>query len=104
MSLLNDPPLDFPRKVIKKNGRGRPILEEYEIPEQAKEAVLKEMYPFEGVPSLSETRYDLHEGKNFLVGDFKVIREQDVNYLVSPYYYSSGGTAIDWMPARSEQD
>lgn len=31
--------------------------------------------------------------------EFKVVREGGRNYLVSPYYYESGGTMIDWMPA-----
>ena len=92
--------LKFPREVRQRNGRGRPTSEEYIIPTSSKREVLKLLYPFSGIPALDEQRYDLHEGKRFSVADFKVVREDDMNYLVSPYYYESGGTVIDWMPAN----
>lgn len=100
---LTDPPLPFPRSVIKKDTRGHPTSEEYLIPIHAKKEILERMFPFEGVPDLADTRYDLHEGKKFVVGEFKVVRENGTNYLVSPYYYNSGGTVIDWMAAEFDQ-
>jgi hypothetical protein len=51
------------------------------------------------VPSLDEERYDLHADKTFRIKDFCVTREGGMNFLVSPYYFESGGTVIDWMPA-----
>ena len=98
-----DPPLPFPRSVMTRDRRGRPTSEEYLIPIHAKKEILERMYPFDGVPDLADIRYDLHEGKCFVVGEFKVVRENDTNYLVSPYYYSSGGTVIDWMPEDFEE-
>jgi hypothetical protein len=50
------------------------------------------------VPKLSETMYDLHEEKTFKVGDFRVVRDSGLDMLVSPYFFQSGGTVIDWMP------
>jgi hypothetical protein len=100
---LTDPPLPFPTSVMTRDGKGCPTSEEYLIPIHAKKEILESMYPFEGVPDLADTRYDIHEGKKFVVGEFKVVRENGTNYLVSPYYYASGGTVIDWMPADFAQ-
>ena len=74
------------------------MIEEYVIPDEDREEVLKKMYFFDGAPSLDEELYDLHAHKNFIVKDFKVTRERGRNWLVSPYYYEAGGTVIDWMP------
>jgi len=89
-----EPKLDFLTQKI--SG-----IEVYIIPDDEKEAVLNELYPFEGVPELNEEKYDLHSGKKFIVKDFMVTREGDMNYLVSPYYFEGGGSVIDWMPAES---
>ena len=93
-----DPLLPFPRHVRVTDAQGR-VSEEYDIPHNAKKKVLQEMYLFQDCPDLNDTLFDLHEGKKFKVVDFKVVREGGRNYLVSPYYYKSGGTVIDWMPA-----
>jgi len=74
-------------------------VEEYVIPEDEKAQVLDQLYIFKPVPSLDEERYDLHEDKKFKVREFRVIREGGRNWLVSPYYPSSGGSVIDWAPA-----
>jgi hypothetical protein len=88
--------LPFPTRPLKvQNG----TVEEYIIPDQMKAEVLKQLYIFNPVPDLDEQRFDLHEGKMFRVGDFRVTREEGQNFLVSPYYPSSGGSVIDWMPA-----
>lgn len=77
---------------------GKEEIEEYIIPDEEKSRVLDDMYPFDPVPALTETMYDLHEEKEFQVGDFRVIRGLAMDMLVSPYYFNSGGTVIDWMP------
>jgi hypothetical protein len=91
----NLPRLSYPRRHVQ---AGEEKIEEYIIPEEEKSRVLDDMYPFEPVPALTETMYDLHEEKSFRVGDFRVIRGPAMDMLVSPYYFSSGGTVIDWMP------
>jgi hypothetical protein len=98
-----DLPLPFPRHVRVTDERGR-VSEEYDIPLHAKKKVLREMYLFEDCPRLTDTLCDLHADKNFTVVDFKVVREGGRNYLVSPYYYESGGTLIDWVPADFGDD
>ena len=41
-----------------------------------------------------------HEDKKFKVKEFCVTRE---NMLVSPYYFKSGGTVIDWWPKDGDK-
>jgi hypothetical protein len=87
---FSEPELSFP---LDENG-------EYEIPEECKAGVLKKMYPFVDCPKMDDKRYDHCEGEAFIVRDFKVVRENEANYLVSPYYHNSGGTVLDWFPSR----
>lgn len=60
--------------------------------------VLRELYRFIPKPSLDEERFDLHSGKVFKIREFRVTREVNYNWLVSPYYEQGGGTVIDWVP------
>jgi len=89
--------LPFPTRSLEVQGG---TVEEYIIPNEKKAEVLEQLYIFEPVPGLDEERLDLHEGKKFRVGDFRVTWEGGHNFLVSPYYPSSGGSVIDWMPAN----
>ena len=96
--------LPFPTKPLK---LGNEVVEEYVIPDDKKQEVLEQLYIFDGVPSLDDELFDLHEGKTFIVRDYRVTWEGGKNWLVSPYYPSSGGTVIDWMPAdfaEADQD
>ena len=90
------PRLPFPTRMVKV-GKGE--IEEYVIPKDKKAEVLKELCFLDPVPSLDEERYDLHDGKLFVVREFRVTREHGRNWLVSPFYFKSGGSVIDWMPA-----
>jgi hypothetical protein len=76
-------------------------VEEFIIPEEDKEIVLEQLYPFSPVPKLTDEMYDLHADKKFIVREFRVTWEHGLNYLVSPYYPESGGTVIDWMAEDS---
>ena len=76
-------------------------VEEFLIPEEDKEIVLAQLYPFSPIPQLTDVLYDLHADKTFVVKDFRVTWELGMNYLVSPYYPESGGTVIDWMDEDS---
>ncbi|MGI6099402.1 MAG: hypothetical protein GX174_14805 [Lentisphaerae bacterium] len=96
-----EPRLPFPTKPLDFHGV---MIEEYVIPPEKKEEVLSELYPFVPVPSLDEERYDLHSGKTFRVRDFRVTREDGMNYLVSPFYEEGGGSVIDWMPVSMRHD
>ena len=76
-------------------------VEEFIIPEEDKEIVLAQLYPFSPIPQLTDVLYDLHADKTFVVKDFRVTWEHGMNFLVSPYYPESGGTVIDWMDEGS---
>jgi len=89
------PRLPFPTRTI---AIGTAAIKEYIIPEEEKGRALEALYPFEPVPGLDSTMFDLHEEKPFRVREFRVIRERSMDYLVSPYFFNSGGTVIDWMP------
>jgi hypothetical protein len=90
-----EPALPFPTRPLVLIDR---IIEEYIIPEEKKAEVLKQLYPFSPVPALTAKMLDIHEDKTFRVRDFRVTRENNRNWLVSPYYHLSGGTVIDWFP------
>lgn len=68
------------------------------VPEEHKGAVLAALYPFVECPSLDDEMYDLHEDRPFRVRDYKVICSEGIHFLVSPYFASSGGSVIDWIP------
>jgi hypothetical protein len=93
--------LPFPTRSLEVQGG---TVEEYIIPEEMKAEVLEQLYIFEPIPDLEDKRFDLHEGKNFRVGDFRVTWENGQNFLVSPYYPSSGGSVIDWMPVDFDNE
>ena len=100
-SQMREARLPFPTRPLKVRGG---TIEEYVIPDDKKEEVLKQMYPFVHVPSLDDELYDLHENKRFFVKDYRVVREGNMDLLVSPYYPNSGGSVIDWMPPTFAED
>ena len=80
-------------------------VEEFIIPDEDRELVLEQIYPFSPIPKLTDVMYDIHAEKTFMVKDFRVTWEHGMNYLVSPYYPESGGTVIDWWDENwSEED
>jgi len=89
-----EPRLPYPtQSLILANGTS---VEEFIIPEEDKELVLEQLYPFSPIPKLTDVFFDMHADKTFIVRDFRVTWEHGMNYLVSPYYAESGGTVIDW--------
>ena len=79
-------------------------VEEFIIPDEDRELVLEQLYPFAPVPKLTDVMYDIHADKTFIVRDFRVTWEHGMNYLVSPYYPESGGTVIDWWDENWNND
>ena len=75
---------------------------EYLIPDGQKEKILKRLYPFGEPPAMTQTLMDIHENKEFVVKDFKVVQQGDYVLLVSPYFASSGGSVVDWEPLNNE--
>lgn len=85
-------------KATKSDGKE---IEVYDVPEDRKAELLDELYPFAPSPIMDDTLFDLHEGRSFKVSDFLVVREDNSNFAVSPYYLHSGGTIIDWITLES---
>jgi len=79
-------------------------VEEFIIPDEDRELVLEQLYPFSPIPKLTDVMYDIHADKTFIVRDFRVTWEHGMNYLVSPYYPESGGTVIDWWDENWNND
>ncbi len=79
-------------------------VEEFIIPEEDKEIVLEQLYPFSPIPKLTDEMFDIHAEKIFIVKDFRVTWEHGMNFLVSPYYPESGGTVIDWWDDNATDD
>lgn len=69
----------------------------YVIPWHKTEEVLKSLWPFAEDPSMDQLFYDIHANKTVKFSDCRVIRYEDRNLIVSPYYFESGGTVIDLM-------
>ena len=87
-------PLLYPlKKTEMKNGG---TTEVYEIPDKDKEEVLESLYFLEPVPKPTDVLIDLHEEKQFVFKDALVVREDGMNFVVSPYYTRSGGTLLDF--------
>ena len=79
-------------------------VEEFIIPDEDRELVLEQIYPFSPIPKLTDVMYDIHADKTFIVKEFRVTWEHGMNYLVSPYYAESGGTVIDWWDENWNED
>lgn len=75
----------------------------YEIPDDDKEKVFGDVWPFAPTPRLDDVMFDLHEKREFKVRDFIVIRWRGGNLVASPYFAHSGGMAVDFVdPARMD--
>ena len=76
----------------------------YDIPEEAKADVLRDVWPFTECPAMDDERYDLHESKYFRFREAQVIRYKGRNLMVSPYYAHSGGMAVDFLTREAVED
>jgi len=94
--------LDYPLREAK--GPVGETIEFYDIPPNDKESVLRELYPFRPIPSMDDIVFDIHEEKSFKVRDFMVMRDHGLNFLVSPYFSSSGGSVLDWVCREKDVD
>ena len=92
-------PLKYPTHLLAMSDGT--FTKEYEIPEEDREEVFQQLYLFDNPPSMDTIMLDIHEGKKFKVKDFRVIREDGGNFIVSPFYPISGGTLLDWAQSGS---
>lgn len=64
-----------------------------------KEKYLKENYPFEDIPKLTEKKRCIHCDNIFIVGDYKVFKDKNNEELIfCPNAPECDGTLIDWFP------
>lgn len=73
----------------------------YEIPDEDKEKVLNDLWPFSDRPAMDETLYDIHEDALFVFKDAQVIRCRGRNMIVSPYFQKTGSMLVEFV--RQEQ-
>ncbi len=93
--------LTFPARPLKV-GKGFGFAVEYVIPEEKKAEVLRRLYPGSRVPALDAVMLDRPARRTFLVREFRVLRGNHADRLVSPYFPVSGATAADWAdPAEN---
>lgn len=101
---ITDEILPYPILQHATRWAGCPLSEEYVVPPEDKTKLLLALYPFDKIPGMDVPLMDIHENKVFVVRDFKVVREEGMNMLVSPYYYRSGGSVIDWCPVGPPEE
>ena len=95
--------LDYPTEILKMaNGCE---VEKYIILDEDRQKVLDALYPFNDPPALDAVMLDLHTQRMFKVRDYIVTREDNGNFLVTPFYAEAGGTVLDWVaPDRKAND
>ena len=76
----------------------------YDIPDEAKAEVFRDVWPFMACPGMDDEQFDLHESKYFRFREAQVIRYKDRNLMVSPYYAHSGGMAVDFLTREALED
>lgn len=76
----------------------------YEIPECDKEEVLKKCWPFVPVPEPCKEYMDIHVSKRCRFRECNVIRYNNRNIIVSPFYLEAGGTVVDLVDPTIEDD
>lgn len=58
---------------------------------------LQAAYPFQPVPKLDDVLFDIHSGTTFKVRNCRFIWYAERVMAVSPEFYRSGGTVLDWV-------
>ena len=92
-------PLPYPLKTLEM-AKG-PAEQVYDIPEEDKDRVFEEIYPFVPCPDLDDEIFDLHEETLFRFREAQVIRYRERNLLVSPHYAHGGGMTVDFLPKEN---
>lgn len=72
----------------------REAIEEYLIPEDLRWDVLDRLEVFSHTPPLDYECFDLRAEKTFRLGDYRIIRQHEMNLVVSPY---SNASVFDWL-------
>lgn len=102
--IINESPeLEYPLKTLEMPEGFKNELE-YDIPAEDKEKLWESLNPFVASFTMEDILLDIHSGKRFALKDYKVIRSNDRNFIVSPFYAEAGGTVLDFVPAGSADD
>lgn len=90
------PSLDYPCVVRQFKNRKYRFLQ-YVIPDEEKADVIRKLWMFDGAERLDmdATYLDIHCNKTFKLRDAIITREDDCNFIMSPYYAEAGGTLLD---------
>tara|TARA_B100000809_G_C14715064_1_gene379272 strand:+ start:34 stop:363 length:330 start_codon:yes stop_codon:yes gene_type:complete len=91
--------LDYPTKPLELTDSK--VVLEYVIPMEDKQELLNKLH-FGKPQKLNEEVIDINCNKKFTVKDYKVVWENETNYVVSPYYQFSGGTLMEWVRPNPE--
>lgn len=101
--IINESPeLEYPLKTLEMPEGFKNELE-YDIPAEDKEKLWESLNPFMTSFTMDEILFDIHSGKRFALKDYKVIRSNERNFIVSPYYSEAGGTLLDFVPPTSDE-
>ena len=92
------PSLDYPC-VVRQFENQKYRFRQYVIPPEEKAAVIRKLWMFDGAERLNmdATYLDIHCKKTFKLRDAIITREDDCNFIMSPYYAEAGGTLLDMM-------
>lgn len=87
--------LPYPLKKVENNEFDEEFV--YDIPEDKKQEVLNQLWPFVDCPKMDDVMFDIHSGMFFKMKDFIVIRFDNYNMLCCPEYFTTGGTVVDMV-------
>jgi hypothetical protein len=91
-----DPKLNFPLVAWGNTMR-------YDIPAHQKRDIINSMdYAIREIPLYDGVYRDIHSEQVVKGCELEVIRDDDTNLVVSPYYNESRGTLIDMMPVKEK--
>lgn len=71
-----------------------------EIKIKNKGKYLNENYPFENIPKLTEKKRCIHCDNIIIVGDYKVFKNNNEEFIYCPNAPECNGTLIDWLPVE----
>lgn len=88
--------LSFPTKIIQV---GEDSCELYDIPENQIIDVINSIIKPNRLPE-TKNMYDCNEKKPFVVTELQIIRFNNANYIISPYFSNSGSTFGGCIPSE----
>ena len=74
----------------------------YDIPDDKKAEELKKAWPFTETPKMEDALCDIHSKEIIEFKDCLILRWNNRNIIVSPHYFTSGGTCLDLMSTEKD--